>query len=422
MEKKDNIYEVYINQDPVMNFITNKLNIETIYLAFFLHLIILIYVWINGNLFKLNIPNQIIQAIDSSKLQEITPINDPIFITGLLFITVIGYVWFRLSTDLPKALINLRKNGIVKEEKFTRKTERGDVLLFRKPFRLLNEFYTERISPNNIKKEKKDIDHYEIFLIRFEKALNSKVSYLVGIGATLLFLYIINQYALNTPIDKSFILTWVDYRIFPVNAFLYELLWAICYFIIAIMVWKLIQTAIYIKGIFKEFNTEIKPFHPDKCGGLKPITSIVMNINMFVFAAGIALVIIYYSYFRVYISNIWFFLFGYVIVSIFLFFWPLLGARESMKNSKEKFIELFSMSLNQEYELIFQEFKDGIDKFDEHLDERHLKKILTLRDIYERASLMPVWPYDRDSILQFASRVLLPILLIVISIFLEKYI
>lgn len=422
MESEDGFFRVDVNKDPIMSFLTNKLNIEAIYWAFLLHLIIVFYLWLNGNLFELSLPAQIKSVIDTTELRTITPINDPIFITGIIFIAIIGHVWFRLSSDLPKALINLRKSGIIKKKKVLGTSERGQIIIFRKPLRSLNEFYTRMISPIGSKKELEDIDDYKSFLVRFEKTLNSRISYFVGAGGSLLFLYVINQYALKTPIEESSILTWANYRIFPVNAIFYETLWAICYFIIGVMIWKIFQIAIYIRGLFKEFETEIKPFHPDKCGGLMPITLIVMNINMFVFAAGIALVIVYYSYLRTYIPNIWFFLLGYVMVSIFLFFWPLIGARESMKANKERFMELFSTPLSREYELIFQEFKDGIDTYDKHLDEKHLGKILTLREIYDRASLMPVWPYDRDSIIQFTSRVLFPIFLIVVSVLLPKYI
>ncbi len=93
-----------------------------------------------------------------------------------------------------------------------------------------------------------------------------------------------------------------------------------------------------------------------------------------------------------------------------------------MKTNKERFLELFSRPLNREYEMIFLEFKNGIDTYDKHLDEKHLAKVEALRDFYDRALNMPVWPFDRDSILAFISRVLFPILLIVVSVIIEKYV
>ncbi|MBU7031820.1 MAG: hypothetical protein HXS53_04775 [Theionarchaea archaeon] len=179
--------------------------------------------------------------------------------------------------------------------------------------------------------------------------------------------------------------------------------------------------AIYIKKLFSEFETSIKPFHPDKLGGLKPITQIVMNINLLVFTAGISFVIVYYSYLRDLIPNIWMIFAGYTVISLFLFFYPLIGARKSMKANKEKFLNLFCNPLSREYELIFQEFSDGIDDFDTHLDEKNLAKVSALRDFYDRADQMPVWPFDRDTILAFSSRVLLPVALILLNMVIAHF-
>ena len=91
-----------------------------------------------------------------------------------------------------------------------------------------------------------------------------------------------------------------------------------------------------------------------------------------------------------------------------------------MKANKEKFLDLFCNPLSREYELIFQEFSDGIDTFDTHLDEKNLSRVTILRDFYDRANQMPVWPFDRDTILAFSSRVLLPIGLILLNMIIAQ--
>lgn len=422
MGKQTDGFTVELNKDPVMNFVVNKLGAEAVYWALFLHLLVLIYVWYTGNLFKISVPPQIEAAVDTSKLQIITPIRDPIFITGIVVIIIIGYVWLRLSSDLPKALRNLKRNGIIRGKKPITKEEKDTIVVFRKPFKFLDNLYTNKILLPRAKKQAKEMDDYEIFLARFEHVLNTKLSYLFGVGGVVLFLYIVYLYTMKASIEESLTLIWIDYRVFPVNTIIYETVWVVCYFIIAVMIWKLFQTAIYIKRLFSEFETDIKPFHPDKCGGLKPITQIVVNINLLVFAAGISFVIVYYSYLRTLIPNIWAIFAGYIVASLFLFFYPLIGARDSMKTNKERFLEFFSEPLNREYDLVFQEFRDGIDDYDKHLDERHLAKVTALRGFYDQAMKMPVWPFDRDTILTFTSRVLLPVLLVAINMIIAKYI
>jgi hypothetical protein len=416
-----NVFTLELNKDPLMSFIVNKLSIEAIYWALFLHLLVVVYVWYTGNLFELSIPPEIQVTVDVSKLQAITPIRDPIFITGIVFIVIIGYVWLKLNSDLPEALNDLKRNGIIKGRKTRDKGKEEDtIIIFRRPFKSLENFYKNKVvTPKVTKKE--DKDEYEIFLKRFEFTLNNKLCYVAGFVGALLYFYVLYQYTMKAPIEESMTLIWIDYRFFPATFIIYEAMWMAGYFIIAVMVWKLLQIAVYIGDIFDKFETDIKPFHPDKCGGLRPITQIVVNINMIVFAAGLSLVIIYYSYLRDLISNIWVLFVGYIVISIFLFFFPLLGARESMKVNKEQFLELFSEPLNREYELIFQEFRDGIDDYDKHLDEKHLAKVQNIRDLYDRAMKMPIWPFDRDTILTFASRVLLPVLLVVINIIIAQY-
>ena len=155
------------------------------------------------------------------------------------------------------------------------------------------------------------------------------------------------------------------------------------------MIWKLLQVAICIRELFKEFEVDIRPFHPDKIGGLKPITQIVVNINLFVFAAGIGLIFVYISYLRERWPHLWCIFAGYIIISTVLFFYPLSGTRESMKKNT------FSKTLNQEYTKVFKEFKEGgIRPCDEYLSEEYLSQVKALRDFYDQAKEMPVWPFE----------------------------
>jgi hypothetical protein len=274
MGKNDDRFVVDLNKDPVMRFVVNRLGVETIYWALLLHLFVVIYIWQAGNLLELPVPQKIetVIDIDISKLEMITPIKDPIFITGIVFIVIIGYVWLKLSSDLPKALRDLKKNKIIKGKKPIVSEKEDTIVVLRKPFRFLDNLYTNKILLPEAKKQREDMEDYETFLARFEHVLNTKISYLFGAGGVAIFLYVVYQYTMKESIGESMVLIWIDYRYFPANAVIYETIWVVGYFIIAVMVWKLIQTAIYIKRLFDEFETDIKPFHPDKCGGLRPIT------------------------------------------------------------------------------------------------------------------------------------------------------
>lgn len=401
-----------------MNMAVSKLHVEAIYIVAVLHVVLLIYIGCNGNLFELSVPPHIIEDFNKSdvsisvfisELDRITPLKDPIFYAGIVFIVIFGIVWLRLSFDLPDALERLEKNGMIKGVK-NLPTETKGYIMFRRISRALNDF---------IAKKRREETTYEEFLERLQCALNSRVAYLFGaFGAASYLIYQVKK----VPIEQSKTLIWKDYRAFLGYFTIYTAIWVVCFFIIAIMIWKLLQIAIYIRELFKEFEVNIKPFHPDKIGGLKPITQIVVNINLFVFAAGIGLFFVYISYLRERWPHLWCIFAGYIIISTVLFFYPLSSARESMKKSKEEFLNTFSKTLNQEYNKVFKEFKEGgIRPCDEHLSEEYLNQVKALRDFYDQAKKMPVWPFDRDTILTFTSRVLLPIFLVVINMIVMKY-
>jgi len=178
MEKEDDGFTVNLNKDPVMRFVVDRLGVETIYWALILHAIVLIYIWRSGYLFELPVPLEIRAAVNISEMEMITPIRDPIFITGIIFIVIIGYVWLKLSSDLPKALRDLKKNGIVKGKRIVTKEKEDTIVVLRKPFRFLDSLYTNKVLLPKAKKRDKSMDDYEIFLARFEHVLNTKLSYL----------------------------------------------------------------------------------------------------------------------------------------------------------------------------------------------------------------------------------------------------
>jgi hypothetical protein len=362
-----------------------------------------------------------LQKIEENlELKKIAPLKDPIFYTGIVLIIIIGCVWLRLSSVLPDALGDLEE--IKGEERHGKNgeemNEKKHIIFFKRILTSIDNFYGEKFLLPAVRKISKKRHGYEFFLARFEYMLNTRLSWSFGLAGILC--YLLYQYK-KAPIYESMVVVWVDWRVFPDYAIFYGAIWAICYFILGIMVWKLLLTAIFIKKFFDEYEVDIRPFHPDKVGGLKPVTNIVININMFVFAGGISLVIIYSSYLKGLIHHIWIIFVGYILVSVFLFFYPLLGARKSMKESKEKYMESFSKSLIKEYENASKQLATENKDDDTCLKEDHAKRVKTLKEFYDQAALMPVWPFDRDTVLTFASRILLPVVLVVINMVIAKY-
>ncbi|MBU7031821.1 MAG: hypothetical protein HXS53_04780 [Theionarchaea archaeon] len=217
-----------------MNLIVNKLGIESIYWALILHGIVLLYVWYSGNLVSLSIKGEF-TPVSSPSLQVVTPFNDPVFITGILVIIVVGYVWLRLSSSLPQAFQDLERNGIIKERKRPGKGNDEEVIILRRPLRYLGSSLINRIMLPCLKPHAGNMNDYDRFLAEFEYVLNTKLSYLFGVGGVVLFLNIVYLYCLKAPIEDTSILTWIDYRYFPTNTILYEAVWTVIYFFIALM-------------------------------------------------------------------------------------------------------------------------------------------------------------------------------------------
>ncbi len=179
-----------------------------------------------------------------------------------------------------------------------------------------------------------------------------------------------------------------------------------------------------IKGIasrFLSFGVDSDALHPDGCGGFSPLGAFALRISWAGVVIGLACLIGV-------LANTWILglpmlslptvliMSGYVIGLSIGFFVPLYPARKRMRELKEQTLRNLSERLRAETKSAMADL-DG----DHRQLQSLLKKIEALRQLYDLADRMPVYPFNTSSLATFASSVMWPIALLLLGQALERW-
>lgn len=171
-----------------------------------------------------------------------------------------------------------------------------------------------------------------------------------------------------------------------------------------------ISTIKICKKIDKDKKFDIRPLSPDRTGGLKQLGDLTLLLFYIViiqfshlFATSLILgfpishQIIYPVYF------------GF---TAFLFFYPINSVRKAMKEAKNEELDRV-MKL---FDLKYQEFRLVADNDISKVTKIRIKELLEIKSLYKQVEDMPIWPFDIDTLLKFASFFLIPILVFIIQL------
>jgi hypothetical protein len=192
------------------------------------------------------------------------------------------------------------------------------------------------------------------------------------------------------------------------------------YYCIALILVRISITFIILKKYF-EFPFKIQPLHPDKCGGLSPLGSLSLSLNIGTFLFGIICALGIYAS----IHNMglpWYhyvhflIIIGYFVGAYLLFFLPLKSAHQKMKNAKNEAIQI----LNQRFNVINNKLVTDI-KNSKELSRKEYDNLEIIRELYNMASKMPVYPYDFHTVTSFLGSTIAPIIFILLEIILNKF-
>ena len=170
------------------------------------------------------------------------------------------------------------------------------------------------------------------------------------------------------------------------------------------------------------FTISLKFMHPDRCCGLRPVSKFVLRVGLVLAILGLMNgVYIITSFYRLGtvrellqqvgpILSIT----GYVLLAPLLFFLPLLPAHRVMRDSKHR----FQLQISREFDRRFRDVSHRM--VNGQLDPTEHAQLEILNSFQRYVDAFPVWPFDISTLGKFASMVLLPMVVTIVGILLQK--
>ena len=247
-----------------------------------------------------------------------------------------------------------------------------------------------------------DIDQlregYRSFLKGFERRLNHRNAYLIAV----VYAVIVGVINFNIPVSEY---DWCTMERFPVTRGSYVLGDMLLSVFFALLVWRILVTVFYMRRLSDEFDLNVQPLHPDRSGGLKPLGDLSFSVDSVLLSVGVWLSV---GLFTAAPSVMWVVYSGivvYMALATLLFFYPLHKVHHLMSEKKIDLLDRLSRKTNSYYESIYNDVLDE----DRDVDPEKLRKLNDLEELYRKASDMPVWPFDKETLTKFISTVGFPL-------------
>lgn len=201
---------------------------------------------------------------------------------------------------------------------------------------------------------------------------------------------------------------------------------------LAPLIWRMVVVAWGISRLGRQFELNIIWNHPDRSGGLLPVGSICFwlagiiaipatylggwlilcqgNSPICGRAFGIELLIVVFEQV----------LFLVIILSLVSFVWPLWSTHQAMQREKQNIEQTELSAISQNINLISKTLVANAEKITRLNDEDTQKllaenevlenKLRVLQDTYSTLNKLPIWPFDKNTVLKVASSQGIPLL------------
>lgn len=196
---------------------------------------------------------------------------------------------------------------------------------------------------------------------------------------------------------------------FSITGWVYLYCIFLFYCTVSVYVIRTIAVSLLLHDIVKHAQISLVPFHPDNCGGLRPVGILGLRIQYMLSIFGINILILYIVYFRTLTVplDLYSLLLSAGIAYIFfgpiVFLLPLLPFRGGMMRNKAELMNDVAQRLRYELERVRGKLRaEPISKDDEEIIER-LRKIGVLVDE------LPVWPFDARTLRKFVTAYMVPL-------------
>jgi hypothetical protein len=159
----------------------------------------------------------------------------------------------------------------------------------------------------------------------------------------------------------------------------------------------------------------INPLHPDRCGGLSPLSQYSLNTAYLAAIVGMMITLSNYQFITQGIAQkYWYFnliILLYIPISLVCFFGPLLAARKGMKNAKEQLLGEIAKQFQTDYGRVHTNLGGDVEVL-----KKESAKLQELRSLYTLTNEFPVWPFDVTTFRQYLLSVITPLIPLLIKL------
>lgn len=202
--------------------------------------------------------------------------------------------------------------------------------------------------------------------------------------------------------------------------------------IFSYMLFSLLATLILnvkvLHSLFSKKSLKVKLLHPDKCGGLRPLSQYVLysayavsvvggmiGLSEYMLTIDVSQQVSSSSYsslitavFPSQVNLNWllhFFVIVYIFLSLIIFFGPLLVVHREMLEAKEGILK----EISEQFQTDYDNLKTLLSEDSLALREQ-VEKFNQLDIIYSRTSAFPVWPFDIQTLRKYLLSVATPLI------------
>jgi hypothetical protein len=197
---------------------------------------------------------------------------------------------------------------------------------------------------------------------------------------------------------------------FSITGWVYLYCIFLFYCVVSLVVFRTVMISLFLRDVVKQSQIMPVPFHPDGCGGLRPVGALGLRTQYLLSVLGLNLFLLFFIYSRT--LTIPPELYGLMVLAAFayvsfgpvVFLIPLLPFREGMMKKKAELVNDVAQRLREEFERIRCKLtkREPVLKEDEEAIER-------LKKIGELVKELPVWPFDARTLRKMITAYLVPL-------------
>lgn len=197
---------------------------------------------------------------------------------------------------------------------------------------------------------------------------------------------------------------------FTVTGWVYLFCVGLFYWIVSVFVLRTIAISVFLWAIMNHARTRLVPFHPDRCGGIRPMGTLGLRNEYVLSLVGINLLVLWVVYHRalttmpssidslVIVAAI-----AYIVLGPIVFLMPMFPFREAMHLNRDELMNEVAERLRSELDTVRSKLR-GEQAFAKN--EEAIERLTKLGTLCEK---LPVWPFDAHTLKKFAVAYLVPL-------------